>query len=59
VREHFLGWLAETDPDLHADYLRRYANTDYAPRRYLETLRARAGLPVRKPTRPNTAEEQP
>lgn len=59
VREHFLGWLAEADPDLHADYLRRYANTDYAPQRYLETLRARAGLPVRKPTRPDTAEEQP
>jgi DNA repair photolyase len=45
VREHFLTWLARTDPDLHADYVRRYASSDYAPRRYLEQLYARAGVP--------------
>ena len=44
VREHFLGWLARTDPDLHADYLRRYATSDYAPKRYLDDLYRRAGL---------------
>ncbi|MDT4945298.1 MAG: hypothetical protein QOH14_2031 [Pseudonocardiales bacterium] len=40
VREHFLGWLAEFDPQLHADYLRRYAGTSYAPERYAQRLRA-------------------
>jgi DNA repair photolyase len=45
VREHFLSWLAELDPGLHADYRRRYATTAYAPRRYLTELHARAGLP--------------
>ena len=55
VREHFLGRLAEIDPALHADYLRRYANSAYAPQRYVETLRARAGLP----TRAKTTEEDP
>ncbi len=44
VREHFLGWLARTDPELHADYLRRYATSDYAPKRYLDELYRRAGL---------------
>jgi DNA repair photolyase len=44
VREHFLGWLAEADPDLHANYLRRYATSDYAPERYLAELYARAGV---------------
>ncbi|WP_375480896.1 radical SAM protein [uncultured Jatrophihabitans sp.] len=44
TREHFLTWLATHDPELHADYLRRYATSDYAPARYLETLYARAGL---------------
>ena len=44
VREHFLGWLSEADPDLHADYLRRYATSDHAPDRYLEQLYARAGV---------------
>jgi DNA repair photolyase len=40
VREHFLAWLAEFDPQLHADYLRRYAGTSYAPERYAQRLRA-------------------
>ncbi len=39
VREHFLSWLAEHDPVLHRDYLRRYSGTDYAPLRYAERLR--------------------
>jgi DNA repair photolyase len=47
LREHFLTWLSTHDPELHADYLRRYANTSYAPERYLEQLYARAGLPRR------------
>jgi DNA repair photolyase len=45
VREHFLGWLAEHDPELHADYLRRYATSDYAPKRYIDELYVRAGRP--------------
>jgi DNA repair photolyase len=45
VREHFLGWLAGADPELHADYVRRYATTDYAPQRYTAELYARAGVP--------------
>ena len=36
-----------TDPELHADYLRRYATSDYAPKRYLDDLYRRAGLPRR------------
>jgi DNA repair photolyase len=44
VREHFLGWLAGADPDLHADYLRRYADRDYAPPRYTDELYRRAGV---------------
>ncbi len=44
VREHFLGWLAHHDRDLHADYCRRYATTDHAPQRYLDQLYAHAGL---------------
>jgi DNA repair photolyase len=40
VREHFLGWLADFDPDLHRDYLRRYAGNTYAPKKYGERLRA-------------------
>ncbi|HKC27227.1 MAG TPA: radical SAM protein [Jatrophihabitans sp.] len=44
VREHFLGWLAEADPELHADYLRRYATSDYAPKRYNELLYEKAGI---------------
>ncbi len=39
TREHFLGWLQGHDPQLHADYLRRYAASDYAPPRYAEYLR--------------------
>jgi DNA repair photolyase len=46
VREHFLDWLARADPELHADYLRRYATSDYAPKRYLEDLYRRAGRPL-------------
>jgi DNA repair photolyase len=49
VREHFLGWLRDTDPVLHADYLRRYATSDHAPERYVDTLYARAG--VQRPRR--------
>ena len=49
LREHFLGWLAGVDPDLHADYRRRYAATDHAPERYLDELHRRAGLPPRPP----------
>ncbi|WP_375496724.1 radical SAM protein [uncultured Jatrophihabitans sp.] len=44
TREHFLSWLADYDPALHADYLRRYADSDYAPERYLNLVHARAGL---------------
>ena len=55
VREHFLDWLARTDPDLHADYLRRYATSDYAPKRYLDELlpprRTPAALLTPLPTR--------
>jgi DNA repair photolyase len=45
VREHFLGWLREFDPVLHADYLRRYDRTNYAPKRYVDELYRRAGVP--------------
>ncbi len=44
VREHFLRWLADHNRALHADYCRRYAATDHAPKRYLDLLYARAGL---------------
>jgi DNA repair photolyase len=47
LREHFLGWLAETDPELHADYVRRYAGRAYAPKHYVEELYRRAGLSAR------------
>jgi DNA repair photolyase len=40
VREHFMSWLEGFDPDLHADYLRRYATSDYAPTRYAERIRS-------------------
>jgi DNA repair photolyase len=43
-REHFLQWLASADPELHADYLRRYSAADRAPERYLQDLYRRAGL---------------
>ncbi len=39
VREHFLGWLAGFDKELHADYLRRYAHSSYAPAQYAERIR--------------------
>jgi DNA repair photolyase len=39
VREHFLSWLAGFDPQLHADYQRRYASSAYAPARYSDRLR--------------------
>jgi DNA repair photolyase len=45
VREHFLAWLAEFDPVLHAGYLRRYAHGSYAPKEYAARLRARIGEP--------------
>jgi DNA repair photolyase len=48
VREHFLSWLAQVDPDLHADYQRRYAAADHAPERYLADLYRRAGVPRRE-----------
>ncbi len=38
VREHFLSWLATFDPDLHADYERRYAGRVYAPGDYTDRL---------------------
>ncbi|HEV7203931.1 MAG TPA: radical SAM protein [Jatrophihabitans sp.] len=44
VRDHFLDWLQGFDPLLHADYLRRYADGAYAPKRYAEDLYARAGI---------------
>lgn len=49
VREHFLGWLRTHDPALHADYLRRYATSDYAPQRYLAELYRRADVPRHSP----------
>jgi DNA repair photolyase len=42
VREHFMTWLAGFDPGLHADYLRRYAKSAYAPARYAERIRCLA-----------------
>ena len=40
TREHFLRWLAGHDRALHADYLRRYATSAYAPPRYAQRLQA-------------------
>ena len=48
VREHFLAHLADLDPVLHRDYLRRYANRDYAPERYVAQLYERAGVGVQR-----------
>ena len=56
TREHFLTWLAGYDPELHADYLRRYAGSDYAPAHYLDTLYRRAGLARAHRTRSRTSE---
>jgi DNA repair photolyase len=39
VREHFLAWLESYDGELHAEYLRRYARSDYAPARYADRIR--------------------
>ncbi len=47
VREHLLGWLADFDPDLHADYLRRYDGRAYAPKRYTDALKDAAFRPPR------------
>jgi DNA repair photolyase len=48
VREHFLAWLAEFDPGLHADYVRRYDGRAYAPEHYARRLKASIGpLPPR------------
>jgi DNA repair photolyase len=44
LRKHFLDWLAETDSEMHADYVRRYADRAYAPKHYVEELYRRAGL---------------
>jgi hypothetical protein len=44
VREHFLGWLADHDPQLHADYVRRYDGRRYAPKHYIDELYRRAGV---------------
>jgi len=53
VREHFLDALARFDPALHRDYLRRYASSAYAPRRYYDELHRRAGLDhISGPRRP-------
>ncbi|WP_375488693.1 radical SAM protein [uncultured Jatrophihabitans sp.] len=44
TREHFLDWLRDFDADLHRNYLRRYARSDYAPEHYLAQLYRRAGI---------------
>ena len=44
VREHFLTWLAAADPELHADYLRRYDGRAYPPKHYTDELYRRAGI---------------
>ena len=44
LRGHFLDWLAKADPELHADYLRRYDGRAYAPKHYTDELYRRAGL---------------
>jgi DNA repair photolyase len=46
VREHFMGWLADFDPALHADYERRYARRTYAPGEYIERLRRLVRTPI-------------
>ena len=43
VREHFMAWLADFDPELHADYLRRYRGRNYAPADYTARLRRAVG----------------
>jgi DNA repair photolyase len=46
VREHFLAWLADFDPVLHADYERRYARRTYAPSNYTDRLRQAVNRPI-------------
>jgi DNA repair photolyase len=46
VRENFLRWLADFDPELHAEYLRRYDGRAYAPAHYTDRLRAAVSLAV-------------
>jgi DNA repair photolyase len=50
VREHFLNWLHDADPNLHDDYLRRYATSDHAPDRYVDLLYARVRIPRQRRT---------
>jgi DNA repair photolyase len=52
VREHFLGWLAGVDPELHADYQRRYARSSYAPARYAERIRSLTAEPAAERAEP-------
>jgi DNA repair photolyase len=49
VREHFLRWLAGFDPDLHADYRRRYATSSYAPAQYSDYIRSLVAEPGGSP----------
>ena len=46
VREHFLAWLGEAFPQQYRSYVHRYAESDYAPARYVERLYRSAGLPT-------------
>ena len=52
LREHFLTWLRDFDAGLHRDYLRRYADSAYAPQRYLDALYERAGVSWHRSRRP-------
>jgi DNA repair photolyase len=38
TREHFLSWLQNYDARLHAEYVRRYATSAYAPQQYARHL---------------------
>lgn len=51
VREHFMAWLADFDPELHADYQRRYARRTYAPATYTSGLRHAVDVPTLNETR--------
>ncbi len=52
TREHFLSWLANFDPALHRDYVRRYATGAYAPARYSERIRGVVAQAQRSVTLP-------
>jgi DNA repair photolyase len=39
VKAHFMAWLAGFDPQLHADYERRYRDRTHAPETYIDRLR--------------------